>query len=566
MKVLLTTLHAKYIHNSLALPCLAAYCADVCDAIVIREFTVHEPKEITLSAILSERPDVVAFSVYIWNRRETLELIDLLATVNPALKLVVGGPEISFDGPALFARHPGLSALVRGEGEVPLRGLLAAWQNDQEPAQVPRLTWRRGDEIIQGPDAPPLAALDDIPSPFQNGLVDTTRGFVYYETSRGCPYSCSFCMSALDDTVRSFSLPRIEADLQWLLDRQVQKIKLVDRTFNYDAARALQIFQFILAHNRTSHLHFEIGAHLLNEETLALLETVPAGMFRFEIGVQSTLPQTLTAIDRRVSIDKVLHNVAQLRRRCQIELHLDLIAGLPGESYAQFLGSIDAVMALIPDHLQIEPVKLLPGSPLRQSAKKQNLRFDPNPPYTIVAGNDLAFDEIETLKSISRILDLSWNSGRLRDFIATLAQQGGGMAAGLERLALHLQKRGVLRQPLSQDGLFDAVWDFVDSHFVAQARELLRQHLARDYALCERVIPKKAPAFLDNSLTPAEQAIIRDKVATRQQQLRGTETKLQYYAAPFTEFNPEAGRQVHLFFYLTRSGARREVEEIVFQG
>jgi len=229
MKVLLTTLHAKYIHNSLALPCLAAYCGGVCEAIVIREFTVHEPKEITLAAILAEKPDVVAFSVYIWNRRETLELVDLLATVNPDIKLVVGGPEISFDGPELFARHPGLTAQVRGEGEIPLRGLLASWHNGQAPTNVPRLTWRRGDEIIQGSDAPPLAALDDIPSPFQNNLVDTSRGFVYYETSRGCPYTCSFCMSALDDTVRSYSLPRIEADLQWLIDRGVKKIKLVDR-------------------------------------------------------------------------------------------------------------------------------------------------------------------------------------------------------------------------------------------------------------------------------------------------------------------------------------------------
>ena len=172
MRTILATLHSKYIHASLALPSLAAYCGAECGELVIREFTVHEPREAILAALLAEQPDVVAFSVYLWNRRETLDLVDALAAARPQLRLVIGGPEVSFDGPQLFARHPGLTALVRGEGELPLKALLSAWTADGEPESIPRLTLRRDTELTEGPDGPPLSDLDAIPSPFQAGLVD----------------------------------------------------------------------------------------------------------------------------------------------------------------------------------------------------------------------------------------------------------------------------------------------------------------------------------------------------------------------------------------------------------
>ncbi|PLY02548.1 MAG: B12-binding domain-containing radical SAM protein [Desulfuromonas sp.] len=563
MRTLLTTLHSKFIHNSLALPCIAAYCGDACGEILIREYTVHEPKENILSAMLAEKPDVIAFSTYIWNRRETLELVDLLSTVNPELKLVIGGPEVSFEDAGIFTRHPGLTALIRGEGEIPMRGLLSAWQYGKQPAAVPRLAWRDGDAIANGPDLPPLDNLDDIPSPFSGGLVDTARGFVYLETSRGCPYNCSFCMSALDDSVRSFSMERIKADLSWLLEQQVGKVKLVDRTFNYDAPRAYEIFKFILDNNRETHFHFEIGGHLLDEPTLELLEQVPKGMFHFEIGVQSTLPETLTAIDRKVSLDKLLNNIEQLSKRTRIELHLDLIAGLPGETAAQFLDSIDRLFALNPDHLQIEPVKLLPGAPLRDAAKTQNLRYDPNPPYTITSNNDLDFADLECLRAISRFIDLTWNSGRLRNFLRAASGLTGGMSKTLELLALHLQKKGLFRLPLSQNGIFEAVCAAVEELFAEPERLVLTEHLARDYALCERVIPARAPGFFDTGLRPDEQTIVRQSVQQRQLELRGQGTKLQYFAAVFRHLD-DRRRHIRLFFYLTRCGTGRKIDEIIF--
>lgn len=562
MRTVLATLHSKFIHPSLALPYLAAFCRQDCGELLIREFTVHEPKESVLAQLLAEEPEVVAFSVYLWNRRETLELTDALAVARPGLKVVLGGPEVSFDGPELFARHPGVAAIVRGEGEVPLRELLSAWSRSEEPDGVPRLAWRRGEETVEEPQAPPLASLDDIPSPFALGLVDTSRGFVYLETSRGCPYSCAFCMSALDEQVRSFSLPRIEQDLLWLLQRRVPKIKLVDRTFNYDAGRAKRIWSFILEHNQGSHFHFEIGAHLLDEESLKLLETVPEGMFQFEIGVQSTLPATLDAIGRNASLEKLEENVRRLRIKGNIHLHLDLIAGLPGEDYQHFLASVDRVAALAPHHLQIEPVKLLPGSPLRLQAARHGIRFDPHPPYTVLATADLDFAEIEKLRGLSRLFDLTFNSGRFAGFLEGLQTACGSLAGGLERLERFWRQRQLFRHPLSQRGVFENIWSFVQAEFTGETREELGERLARDYAGSERVVPDKAPDFFDTNLTMEEQQAVQRRVREETEALRGRGIKLQHFAAIFHHLPEMEGRQVLLFLYLTETGKGLTVRKI----
>ncbi|MCK5913330.1 MAG: DUF4080 domain-containing protein, partial [Desulfuromusa sp.] len=408
MRTLLTTLHSKYIHASLALPCLAAYCGEECGEIIIGEYSVNEPKEIILAQLVDWDADVICFSVYLWNRLATLELVDCLKRINPEQKIVLGGPEISFENDDFFARYP-VDVLICGEGEIPLRHLLLAWQRGEEPVPIPGL--KLPEQHISN-RLSLLGSLDEIPSPFAAGSVDLNRGLVYYESSRGCPYTCSFCMSALDERVRSFSAERIEADLKILMENRVAKIKFVDRTFNYNNQRSRDIFNFILQQNHSSHFHFEIGAHLLDEETLELLKTVPEGMFQFEIGVQSTLPETLQRVGRSASLERLAENVRYLQEKTNIHLHLDLIAGLPGENYQQFLKSIDWTCALGADHLQIEPVKLLPGAPLRSQVEKWGITYDPNPPYTILSSNDLDFTDLERLRGIGVLLDLFVNSGK----------------------------------------------------------------------------------------------------------------------------------------------------------
>ena len=564
MRTLLTTLHSKFIHNSLALPCLAAYCGDECGELLIREFTVHEPRESILALLLAETPDVISFSVYIWNRRETLDMVDALAVACPELKIVLGGPEVSFDGDEIFDRHPGLSALIRGEGEEPLRTLLLAWNQRQQPGAIPRTVLRNGSALISGPDSPPLADLDCIPSPFQKGLANLERGFVYYETSRGCPFSCSFCLSARDNRMRSYSMSRIYSDLLFLMQNKVDKVKLVDRTFNYDASRARDIFRFILEHNSSTHFHFEIAAHLLDEPTLELLETVPAGTFQFEIGVQSTLESTLDTIGRKVNLARLEENVRRLRKSGQITLHLDLVAGLPGDSYESFLASIDRVVALDPHHLQVEPVKLLPGSPLRDQAAELRIRHDPNPPYTVLTSQDLSFTDLQRLQEISRLIDLTYNSGCFLTFLKELSAATGSFATGLAWLAKEWRQRDLFRFPLNRQTIFHHLFDIIQEHEEVATHKRLVESLAYDYARCERIVTNRIPDFFDTKLTSAEQQWVQATVQEKTGEIKGRGIKLQYFATIFTTMHSAAQRTVYLFCYLTETGKKMRVEEYHF--
>jgi anaerobic magnesium-protoporphyrin IX monomethyl ester cyclase len=369
-------------------------------------------------------------------------------------------------------------------------------------------------------------------------------------------------MSALDDQVRSFSPARIEQDLLWLMQQRIPRIKLVDRTFNYDAVRARRIWSFILEHNQGSHFHFEVGAHLLDETSLKLLETVPEGTFQFEIGVQSTLPATLDAIGRNASLERLERSVRRLRAKGNIHLHLDLIAGLPGEGYRDFLASVDRVAALAPHHLQIEPVKLLPGSPLRQQAAKLGIRFDPHPPYTVLATADLDFAELERLRGLSRLFDLTFNSGRFVGFLEGLQAACGTLAGGLERLEAFWRERGLFRHPLSQRGVFEQVWGFVQAEFVGERREELRERLARDYAGNERVVPESAPAFFDMQLDGEETRKVKARVREETEGVRGKGIKLQHFAAVFCRLPGVEGRSVRLFLYLTETGKGMTVREM----
>ncbi len=557
MRTLLTTLHSKYIHASLALPCLAAFCDDNCGELLIREYTVHEPKESLLAQLVAVEPDVVAFSVYLWNRLATLELVACLKRVNPELKIVLGGPEISFEDEDFFARYP-VDALICGEGEIPLRQLLFAWNAGEEPQPLPGLRTRQNP---QRNGQSQLENLDCLPSPFAADLVDFTRGLVYFESSRGCPYDCSFCLSALDDRVRSFSLQRILDDLKLLMDQRVKQIKFVDRTFNYNNQRSREIFRFILQHNRGSHFHFEIGAHLLDEETLQLLATVPTGIFQFEIGVQSTLPETLAKVGRRASLETLAANVRRLRAVGNIHLHLDLIAGLPGESFQLFLSSLDWTAALKPHHLQIEPVKLLPGSLLRSQARSLELRFDPNPPYSILHSVDLNYAELERLRGIGRLLDLLVNSGRFNFLLPKLTEHFSSLSRLLEAVDGYWRSENLYSRTRSLRVLYQQVGQYLRSAFTGLLLSQFRELLGRDFAHHERVVGGSAPNFFDTELTAEETELVRRQVKQEIAALarRG---KVQYFAAVFHSLAESPGRTVLIFIYPPRTAAGLKVREV----
>ena len=442
MKLLLTTLHAKYSHASLALPCLAAYCRDVPGVTVtIREYTANEPREHLLRLIMAEQADLVAFSCYIWNIEKTLRIVSDIKKIAPDTRIVLGGPEVSFGIFELMHANPAVDFVIKGEGENVFRQLvetLAAQVGGVLPVtileEIDNLFFRDGGDISSGPHGRRFLELDAIPSPFKEGLVDMDKPLTYYETSRGCPFSCAFCLSSVEGQVRSYSMERIKRDLLLLMQKKVPQIKLVDRTFNYDARRADEIWRFILEHNQGSHFHFEIAADLLNETSIEVLKQVPAETFRFEIGVQSASADTLRQVNRAADLGRLFYVIRRLRAETRIELHLDLVAGLPGEGFKSFLASLQAVADLHPHQIQVEPLKVLKGAPMREIAAREDYHFSASPPYTILRNPWLSYDEIGRIETIGRLLDLYYNHSRFGTSLKLLTRNTA-LSTLLDRMA-----------------------------------------------------------------------------------------------------------------------------------
>jgi anaerobic magnesium-protoporphyrin IX monomethyl ester cyclase len=525
MKILLATLHAKYVHNSLALPCLAAACADMAEVeTVVREFTVNEPRDGVLRRVVEEEADLVAFSCYIWNIEQTLRIAADLKKVRPETCIVLGGPEVSYGTFELLERNRAIDCIVRGEGEATFRELVAALHrrpiamrlhgdvNFRLLQGIAGLTCRDGSDIVATPDRAPLPDLDLIPSPYSLDLADLTKPLVYYETSRGCPFSCAFCMSSLEQGVRTYSPERIENDLRILSGHGVRTVKLVDRTFNYDARRADDIWRTILDIDRDSRYHFEIAADLLDDGNFSLLKTVPPGMFRFEIGVQSGSGTTLTRVARHSDMERLSANVRRLVAETGITVHLDLVAGLPHEDLAGFLESLQKVLDLLSlddsvinadadsgrrdrmgCFIQVEMLKVLKGSPMRKIAADEGYLYSDTPPYRVLRTPWLTFEDINRIEAIARLLDLFVNSGRFAASLALLAR-----TAPLATIFLRLALSGEGHDPAAGAALarhFEKLWTFGETALTGDDREMLREALCYDYCLAEYPVAGKLPRF-----------------------------------------------------------------------
>lgn len=499
MKILLTTLHAKYSHASLALPCLAAYCHDLPEAdITIREWTVNDSREQLLKLVMAEQAELVAFSCYIWNIEQTLRIISDIKQISPLTRIVLGGPEVSFGIFDLMHDNPAIDFVIKGEGEAAFRQLLVTLT--QEPASlltesladIGNLFFRDNGDTASGPPGSKHLDLDTLPSPFEAGLVDFSKPLIYYETSRGCPFSCAFCLSAVEGTVRSFGMERIKKDLLFLMASNVPRIKLVDRTFNYDARRADEIWRFIREHNRSSHFHFEISADLLTDGNFAILAQIPAHTFRFEIGIQSASAETLAQVKRHADLKRIFTNVRRLRSDTNIELHLDLIAGLPGEDYTGFLESLQTVAALQPHEIQLEPLKLLKGAPMRAIGQREGYSFSASPPYTILRNPWLSYDDICRVETIGRLLDLFGKQGGCGAAFHLL-QRNRPFSAVLDQMARHAGTENL--SSFSCRRVFELFARLAETLLPASDLPLLADALFFDYCASEMPLMGKLPAF-----------------------------------------------------------------------
>ncbi|MBN3523210.1 B12-binding domain-containing radical SAM protein [Paenibacillus apiarius] len=424
MKVVLATLNAKYIHTSLAIRYLKASCEHEFD-VELAEYTIKDPAMNIVSDLYQRKADVIGFSCYIWNIEETIQVISMLRKVRPDARIVLGGPEVSYDTEYWMERLPDVNFIVIGEGEETLLHLLREIRDEQKYHFVFGLAYRKGEEVMINPPRPKLD-LNNIPSPhrFAEDIPNLGKRIVYFETSRGCPFSCQFCLSSIEVGVRYFDIERTKADLIYLIDNGAKLIKFVDRTFNIKREYAMEMFQFLLENHRGCVFQFEITADIMRPEVLDFLaENAPPGIFRFEIGVQSTNDPTNELVKRRQNFTKLTRTVTKVRESGKIDQHLDLIAGLPLEDYDTFRKTFNDVFELRPEELQLGFLKMLRGTGLRLEADKYGYVYMDHAPYEMLSNDVLPFDDVVRLKRLEDVLEKYWNSHRMDRTMEHLMQR-----------------------------------------------------------------------------------------------------------------------------------------------
>ena len=426
MRVLLTTLNSKFIHSNLALRYLKASLKHLPLTLIMDEFTINDHLKRVVGDIYRHKPDIIALSCYIWNIRETLMVVESIKKVIPDSVVVLGGPEVSYDSVSLLEENTEVDVIVKGEGEITFPFLIERLMNNKPLDDVEGITYRKAGTIIENRDRTPLSDLDALPFPYEEGFQDLDNRIVYYETTRGCPFQCQYCLSSINPGVRYLSLDRVKKDIKTFIDAGIPQVKLVDRTFNCNPKRARDIFRMIMEMGGNTNFHFEICGDLLDDETLDLLKDAPPGLFQFEIGVQSTRVETLEAIRRKTDFDKLSERVKILKGYRNIHLHLDLIAGLPGENYLSFQRSFNDVYKLKPDRLQLGFLKLLKGSGIRKDAEIWEYKYLSQPPYEVLENRDISYGEMLMLKDVEDLVERYYNTHRYTNSLEYLGQLFGG--------------------------------------------------------------------------------------------------------------------------------------------
>ncbi|SDF37304.1 Radical SAM superfamily enzyme YgiQ, UPF0313 family [Sporolituus thermophilus DSM 23256] len=466
VKVLLLTLNAKYIHSSLALRYLREYCRPVCADIVVKEYSINNGLLDILGDIYREKPGVIGMACYIWNIEMTLTLAGLIKKVLPDTAIVLGGPEVSYDPAEVMVSHAAVDYIVQGEGEETLYRLLCSLQSGKGVAQIEGLAYRHEGRVVVNGGPQIVHDLSCIPFPYSDeDMAQLADKIIYYESSRGCPFSCQYCLSSATTGVRFFPLERVYRDMEFFIRHDVKQVKFVDRTFNAKKEHYFPLWQFLARQNCRTNFHFEIAADILDDEVLAFLAQVPPGRFQFEIGVQSTYEPTLAEIKRRNDWSRIARNVLKLRSYANIHLHLDLIVGLPYETYERFGRSFNDLYALQPHMLQIGFLKLLKGSGIRQRAGQHGYVFMDTAPYQVLANNYLTYGEVRKLQILEEVFNQTYNSGRFPATLRWLVDCYSGDAFRLYGdLASYWEERGLNSFSHSAKSVFGYVAEFCRYH------------------------------------------------------------------------------------------------------
>jgi len=493
MNALLVAINAKYIHTNIAVRYLQKFAAPhLSEPPRILEMTINNRTDQILDEIFRHDPQVLLFSTYIWNVRMVQDLAREYRKICPDVLIAAGGPEVSYESAAFLRENPAFDLVLYGEGEKTFSQLMQALEQGEDWTGLSGITWRSGQSIFQNPPQLPLD-LSQLPFPYEAQLIAQKDQIKYYESSRGCPYQCQYCLSSIEKGVRMAPLDKVFSELRLFIDAKVRQVKFVDRTFNCDRKRALSIWKFLSENdNGVTNFHFEITAELLDEEALAFLSTVRPELFQFEIGVQSTNPETLLAIRRQNDWEKLCKTVNTVKSFRNIHQHLDLIAGLPFEDYDSFHKSFNDVYSLQPEQFQLGFLKLLKGAGLFRDREKYGLTARDYPPFEILSTPALPYEDVLRLKAVEEMVEQYYNSGRFVHTLRWLFTRMDDPFLFYQQLGDRYVENRLHLSSQSLESAYSFFYEFAASLPYVNG-ETLAQYLKLDYCLHQR--PKRFPAW-----------------------------------------------------------------------
>ena len=492
MKILLAACNAKYIHSNLAVYDLKAYSSDYDKEVFLREYTINQPKDEILKDIYGSGADVVCFSCYIWNISFVRELIRDLAKILPETAFWAGGPEVSYDAEKFLTEMPEMTGVLVGEGEKTFHDLLEYYIDGKGSlGEIRGIAYRDGEEIRHN-GWRELMNLSEIPFVYEH-LEEFENRIIYYESSRGCPFSCSYCLSSIDKKLRFRDLELVKKELQFFLDYKVPQVKFVDRTFNCKHEHAMAIWKYILEHdNGVTNFHFEVSADLLRDEEMDLMAKMRPGLIQLEIGVQSTNPETIRAIHRHMDLDKLKRCVDRVHSFRNIHQHLDLIAGLPYEDYDTFHRSFNDVYQMKPDQLQLGFLKVLKGSLMQGEAEKYGIVHKEKEPYEVLSTNWLPYGDVLKLKAVESMVEVYYNSGQFQHTLEYLVPLAKDAFTFYESLGAFYEKKGYSEISHSRMRRYEILLEYLQEETDVSV-EKASQKMLYDLYLREKL--KKRPSF-----------------------------------------------------------------------
>ena len=541
MNILLTAINAKYIHSNLAVYSLRAYAAGKCEKykeeIGIAEYTINQPLDQILMDLYKRKPEVLCFSCYLWNIEYVEQLVAELGKIMPQTDIWLGGPEVSYHASHMLEQFPQVYGIMRGEGEETFLELAEFYYNNsgksleqcekvQRLKEIVGITFRDGEEIIETTDR---SVMDLSKVPFVYEDLDVFKNkIIYYESSRGCPFSCSYCLSSIDKCLRFRDLELVKKELQFFIDHEIPQVKFVDRTFNCKHSHSMEIWSYIKEHDKgKTNFHFEVAADLLNEEELNLISTMRPGLIQLEIGVQSTNEQTIKEIHRTMKFSQVTEVVNRVHAAKNIHQHLDLIAGLPFEDYNSFHKSFCDVYALRPEQLQLGFLKVLKGSYMEEKTKDYELLYQNRPPYEVLSTKWLPYSDVIRLKGLEEMVEVHYNSRQFEHTMELLEQVFGAAFVMFEEMSNYYEEHGYYGVNHNRVARYEILYAFIKEVALVQYETLLteeqfRQTLVMDLYLRENM--KNRPAFAGDSLVSKEvERTFYDTEAEEHQYLKGYE-------------------------------------------